>query len=66
MYKTVAQCWADAGRRAATLPVIFSTRHISIGSLDSNRLKTELHNSTDEHRDARPPAPPPTHRAASL
>lgn len=38
--------------RVGTFTMISSMKNISIGSLDSARLKTELHNNTDEHSDA--------------
>lgn len=47
IYKTVAQFRADS-----TFTMIPSMKNISLGSLDSPRLKTELHNNTDEHSDA--------------
>lgn len=48
IYKTAAPRRAEC----STVTVMSSMQNISIGSLDSSRLKTELHNNTDEHSDA--------------
>ena len=62
LQKTVAPCRADS----STFTMISSIKNISVGSLDSDRLKTELHNNTDEHSDAHISTSRPSHSQAHL